>query len=155
MQLILMRHGEAEPNFRNDSQRNLTTRGFMECQKTGVWLRQNIGDIDVALVSPYVRARQSFETIKSIVSIERFEESSDIIPSGDPKLVQDYVHALCDDSDLSSLLIVSHMPLVSYLVDSFCGSFKSHLFSTASVTTLNYKVSENKAEIAEIYTPEP
>lgn len=154
MQLILMRHGEAEPNFSNDPQRNLTTRGYIECQKSGIWLKQNVGGIQKALVSPYVRAKQSFEMVKSMVSISDVEESSDIIPSGEPKLVHDYVHVVCEQSNLSSLLIVSHMPMVSYLVDSFCGELRSHLFSTASIVMLDYDIEQDKAQLVEIFTPE-
>ena len=154
MQIILMRHGEAESNFRNDPERKLTTRGFMECQKTGVWLNQGIGNIDFALVSPYTRARQSYEMVSSIALVKQSEESSDIVPSGNPTVVHDYVNMICKEKSLNSLLIVCHMPIVSYLMDSFCGELKSHLFSTASVVVLKYDVEENKAQIAEIFTPD-
>lgn len=153
MQLIIMRHGEAEPAFANDPQRNLTTRGFMECQRTGAWLQQHFGTIDYALVSPYVRAMQSFEMVKSMVTVGQMEESNDIIPSGNPKIVQDYVNVLEQQHDVKTLLFVSHMPVVSYLVDTFCDRFISHLFSTASVATLEYDTVAHKAEIGEVYTP--
>lgn len=153
MQLIIMRHGEAEPVFANDPARKLTTRGFMECQRTGVWLQQQFGTIDYALVSPYERAKQSFDMVKSMVAVDQVEESTDIIPSGNPNIVQDYVDVLRDQHDLASILLVSHMPIVSYMVDTFCGRLISHLFSTASIAVLDYDPETRVARMGQVYTP--
>lgn len=153
MQLFLMRHGEAEPTFQDDAQRSLTTQGFIESQKAGVWLKDNMHAIDYALVSPFKRAQQTFEMVKSIVDVGDFETCPDITPSGKAELVHDYVYALAQEKSIDSLIIVSHMPLVSYLLDSFCGKLQSLIFATASVACLEFDVAENRAILKEVYLP--
>ncbi|WP_338292248.1 phosphohistidine phosphatase SixA [Planctobacterium marinum] len=154
MQLFLMRHGEAENSFSNDAQRSLTTQGFIESQKAGVWLNDTVNHIDYALVSPFKRARQTYEMVQSITTVAHTEFSEDIIPSGSVELVHDYIQVLAQERNLKSLIVVSHMPLVSYLVDSFCGQLRSILFTTASVARLDYDIEANKAVFGELYLPE-
>ncbi|MCC2604517.1 phosphohistidine phosphatase SixA [Planctobacterium marinum] len=153
MQLFLMRHGEAEPTFHDDAQRSLTTQGFIESQKTGVWLKENIHNIEYALVSPFKRAQQTFEMVQSIVEIDNFEICADITPSGKAEQVHDYVYALAHEKSVESLIIVSHMPLVSYLLDEFCGKLQSLIFATASVACLDFDIEQNKATLKQVYLP--
>jgi phosphohistidine phosphatase len=154
MQLMIMRHGEAEASFQNDAARNLTTRGFIEAQKAGVWLRDTVEQIDMALVSPYVRAQQTFDMVSSVVDVSRSETNHQIVPSGTPSTVHDYVDAILDmNNDVQSLLLVSHMPLVSYLLDNFCGQFESRLFATSSIALLDYNTSTQRGVVGEIYNP--
>lgn len=151
---MLMRHGEAESQFQIDSARNLTTRGFIETKKAGVWLRDNVETIDMALVSPYTRAQQTFEMVASVVDVTRNETTHEIIPSGRASVVHDYVDAILDiHSDIQSLLIVSHMPLVSYLLDNFCGQFESRLFATASIALLDYDPKAHRGKVEKIFNP--
>lgn len=150
---MLMRHGEASPNFRDDINRSLTTHGFIETQNSGVWLKDTVHSIDKAIVSPYLRAQQTFDMVSSIVPVLHREDNSDVIPSGNASLVQDYVNVLLQESQISSLLIVSHMPLVSYLLDSFCGRLESRIFSTASIALLDYDPEKNSADIVAFHNP--
>lgn len=154
MQLFVMRHGEAEPVFKDDAGRSLTTQGFIECQKAGVWLQETATAIDYALVSPFKRAEQTFDMVRSIVPVNNAELCEDIIPSGNAALVHDYVYTLVQEKQFNSILLVSHMPMVSYLVDSFCGRLRSILFATASVARLDYDLEANQAKLEEIYLPE-
>lgn len=154
MQLMLMRHGEAEASFQNDAARNLTTRGFIETQKAGVWLRDTVEQIDFALVSPYARAQQTFEMVSGVVDVVKSETTHEIVPSGTPSVVHDYVDALLAlNPDIQSLLIVSHMPLVSYLLDNFCGHFESRLFATSSIALLDYEIATHRGKVEKIFNP--
>lgn len=154
MQLMIMRHGEAEANFQNDAARNLTTRGFIETQKAGVWLRDTVEHIDMALVSPYARAQQTFEMVSNVVDVTRSETNHQIVPSGTASAVHDYVDGILQiDTDVQSLLIVSHMPLVSYLLDNFCGHFESRLFATSSIALLEYDKDAHRGVIEKIFNP--
>lgn len=154
MQLFLMRHGEAENSFSNDAQRSLTTQGFIESQKAGVWLNDTANSIDYALVSPFKRAKQTYEMVHTIATIEYEEYSDDIIPSGNVDLVHDYIQALAQERQLKSLLLVSHMPLVSYLVDNFCDQLRSVVFATGSIVRLEYDIESDKAAFGELFLPE-
>lgn len=155
MQLMIMRHGDAEPNFRDDQNRNLTTQGMIEVQKAGVWLHSIIQQVDYALVSPYVRAQQTFELMSDFVEVYQSETTHEVIPSGSASTVHEYVDALVAvKQNVDSMLIVSHMPLVSYLLDNFCGHFESRLFSTSGIAVLDYDVSKRVGVITDFYTPE-
>ena len=152
---MIMRHGDAEPNFRDDQNRNLTTQGMIEVQKAGIWLHSKIEQVDYALVSPYVRAQQTYELISDFVEVSNCETTHEVIPSGSASTVHEYVDALVAvKQDVESLIIVSHMPLVSYLLDNFCGHFESRLFATSGIAILDYDVSKRVGNISEFYTPE-
>ena len=154
MRLVIMRHGEAEARFSNDAQRQLTTRGYMESQSTGLWLRDTYGTFDFALVSPYIRAVQTFEMIAPLLEVNSKEISSDLVPSGDPELVHDYVRVIAQEHQYSSMIIVSHMPLVSYLLGSFCGDNHAQLFTTAGVYVLDCDWEQNRTAIENAFSPE-
>lgn len=61
--LILLRHGQAERAAESevDFERALTPGGREDARRMGRWLAERVGSIDLALVSPAVRARQTWE----------------------------------------------------------------------------------------------
>lgn len=61
--LILLRHGQAERAAESeiDFERGLTARGCDDARRMGLWLAGQVGRIDLALVSPAARARQTWE----------------------------------------------------------------------------------------------
>ena len=59
--LVIMRHGEAEPLSSQDSQRQLTARGQQEVNQMAVWLHQHYALFDWVWASPYLRTRQTAE----------------------------------------------------------------------------------------------
>ena len=59
--LVIMRHGEAEPLSTNDSQRQLTARGQHEVNQMALWLQQHYAAFDWVWASPYLRTRQTAE----------------------------------------------------------------------------------------------
>lgn len=61
--LILLRHGQAERAAESeiDFERGLTARGRDDARHMGLWLAGQVGRIDLALVSPAARARQTWE----------------------------------------------------------------------------------------------
>jgi len=150
MQLIIMRHGEAENRFCNDSERNLTNLGVVQSAQTGAWLAGKLDEVGLALASPFNRAQQTYNEVKRHLRVVSSETSGDITPSGDPQLVHDYIRVLCAEQNLNSMLVVSHMPLVSYLLDSFCQRHYSRLFATAEAVLLDYNVESDIASIEAI-----
>lgn len=144
--IYVMRHGEAEPYRANDATRELTETGREQVRATARWLTQNAlpsRGFDMALVSPYQRARQTCEEVACCCSIENFEITDCITPEASPKLAADYVSAILtshrqQQKPLQHLLLVSHMPMVSYLVDEFCATQSGQLFATAGVAVLKW-----------------
>ncbi|WP_245953183.1 phosphohistidine phosphatase SixA [Alteromonas aestuariivivens] len=153
--LFIMRHGEAEPLCQDDKGRQLTEVGRGQVARAAYWLQRQFlpeKQIDLVLVSPYRRTRQTFDTISAVISARHMEICQDITPNGHADWVHDYLDARLqqpekDGMPLTSLMVVSHMPLVSYLVDSLCQSHTTSLFSTASIAVVNYWPEQHKGQL--------
>lgn len=140
MRVFIMRHGEAVLHFDSDADRNITEKGKLECRQSAQWIGKHLvltNVIDLALVSPYIRAKQSFSTVADTNQVSAIEETADLVPSGSPQLASDYIQYHLRHSEVTNLLIVSHMPLVSYLLDELSQQQHSILFATAAVAMLD------------------
>ncbi len=154
-----MRHGEAEPPRFDDKSRQLTDVGRQQVTQAAKWLISSYcpdGVLDLALVSPYRRTRQTFDTLTLDLSIKVDEINNDITPDGSPEFVSDYIGARISQAQTTGksirrLIVVSHMPLVSYLVDSLCESYTTSLFATASIAVVSYSPVSGKARLLEHY----
>lgn len=112
MNVLILRHGQAEGYAQTDAQRNLTERGLRDTEQAGKCL-QSLGlEFDDVWVSPYVRTQQTAEQVlKSYPELE--VNTQDIFtPESDPKAAFDAIK----HSGLDNLLIISHQPLVGELV---------------------------------------
>lgn len=153
--IFIMRHGEAESLRIDDKSRQLTPTGREQSMTTAQWLVSHYcpsATVDFALVSPFRRARQTFDMVSLDVSIGNIEYTSDIEPDGDPSFVHDYIDAVIDsslhaDKPIQSLLLVSHMPFVSFLLDELNKMPVSSLFATGSVAVLKYDLALHKGEL--------
>lgn len=157
MKLIIMRHGEAETFRVPDKTRSLTDHGKQQSVKAGKWLAGYLGKggaIDIGLVSSYARAQQTFEQLISQVSVDKSITCDDVVPEGDPKKAHDFVNALVGGSEsIEVLLIVSHMPFVSYFLEEVHQDNQTMLFDTSSLVVVDYNVERGSGGIAEIYHP--
>lgn len=159
MHIFIMRHGEAELTQQNDSARRLTEHGISQAEKTGVWLAKQVDNLDVAidcaLVSPYTRAKQTFDSVSRHLSTGKVISCPDIVPSGNVHLVQDYVEYLGNENpEMKSILVVSHMPFVSYFLDKLLTVPLSKIFATASVAYIDYDISTSKGTLISDYMPD-
>jgi phosphohistidine phosphatase len=114
MNIVVMRHGEAETNSASDEVRNLTDYGRLQAGLAGECLRRLSLEFDQVWVSPYSRAVQTADAVLrsySDVSIHR-ETTSLLVPEASPAQVADRIAETSD----CNVLIVSHQPLVSALV---------------------------------------
>ncbi len=152
MKLLIMRHGEAQLVADSDMQRPLTNAGINQVKQTAAWLIDNEiipkQGIDFAFVSPYLRTRQTFAVLNEILPINDVEYSQDILPCSVTSIAHDYL-----DTKLSFLgqpecvLMVSHMPFVSYFVDIVCKQQISPLFATASVVVIEYDLKRSQGKL--------
>lgn len=152
MFIFVMRHGEAVNAFNVDERRPLTPRGDKQSLLAAKWLENfeqtHSAKVSHALVSPFVRAQQTFQHIEHQLSISKNETVKDITPSGNPKIAHDFVDAYCQTGrEVSGLLVVSHMPFVSYFIDELCQSHMSRIFTTASIVCIDYDLSESKGQV--------
>ena len=157
--LFIMRHGEAEAPRLDDKSRQLTPLGREQAKTAALWLKDQYcqkGVVDLALVSPYRRAKQTHDMVSLDIIANKVENNEDIVPEGSPRLVSDYIDGLLhvavnSKKPIKKLLVVSHMPLVSYLVDELCQSYTTSLFSTASIAVIKYSLKEHKGTLVTHY----
>lgn len=151
MQLYLMRHGEAGFDASVDSQRTLTDLGQREVMHMGARLSQELSRCDLVLVSPYVRAQQSWICLKAVLPDEvQVATLDELVPNADPALSHDVIAAYAETHGAERVLAVAHMPLLAYLVREFVPGIEPPLFATAAVASIN---SEPSAELQWLKSP--
>jgi phosphohistidine phosphatase len=157
MKLIIMRHGEAERFRVQDNTRSLTSLGEKQAITAGKWLYDYLGadlPIDIALVSSYVRAQQTYEQLSKHVVVIKKQICEDVIPEGDPTVAHDFIKVLfATPSQPKVILVVSHMPFVSYFLEEVHIDNRSMLFDTSSVAILDYDLAAGEGTIESIYHP--
>ena len=156
MQIMIMRHGDAEPVQDDDRSRELTKFGQQQAMVAGQWLNQRYSaqGIEMSLVSPYVRAQQTLDAVSENVDVHHHAVSHDITPDGNIWLTHDYVDYLLEVKKVSnSLLIVSHMPFVSYFLDEITKEQHSLFFDTSSIVLLDYQPATHSGTVLDIYHP--
>ena len=85
MQLFLMRHGDAGFNAQSDRDRTLTDVGRHHTVLMSNWLARSVSDFDLVLVSPYLRAQQTWQTLSQhFPEPRKWLVADDLVPSGDP-----------------------------------------------------------------------
>ncbi len=150
MKVFIMRHGEAEMYAETDEARNLTAYGKSQSAKIAHWLMDTYQvKFDYVLVSPYVRAQQTWQKISPILNLHnaRIETSDEITPYGDAQDVVEYVKALAEVEKIENMLIVSHLPLVGYLTAGFSADIMPPMFSTSAMSCVEYDGATNKSKL--------
>jgi phosphohistidine phosphatase len=138
--LVIMRHGEAEPVSVQDSQRQLTVRGQHEVNQMALWLQQHYAAFDWIWASPYTRTRQTAELmLAKQAPFSQLEIIPELVPDGDAALFKSYLDARLADKPDARVLLVSHMPLVSFLVEAFSQPGQAPIFSTAQLACIDYR----------------
>lgn len=138
--LVIMRHGEAEPLSSQDSQRQLTAKGRAEVSQMANWLSQHYQTVDWVVSSPFVRTRQTAELMLAQQSnTTQFEILPELVPEGDSHQVQLYLNARLEQDPDARFLLVSHMPLVSFLVETFTKTGCTPVFETSGLVCIDYR----------------
>ncbi|MFB0912317.1 MAG: phosphohistidine phosphatase SixA [Glaciecola sp.] len=158
MSIFVMRHGEAEPYKRDDQSRHLTRFGLTQSEHASKWMSKQLNEdtelkqIDLTLVSPYVRTIETLEAVEQFMPIRNKVQTSAVTPDGNAKQAHDLIDGeLLQDSDINSLLIISHMPLVSLLSDAICHGFNARVFGTADVLMINYDLERSSGRQLAFY----
>lgn len=154
MQIFVMRHGQAEMRAASDALRPLTEAGIKEAKVIGQWLSNKELTFDCIFVSPYLRAQQTADAVISqLVHIGKRETLSLITPEDSPKVVHDYLDAICAENNYQKVLLVSHMPLVSYLVAELTSDNHMPIFQTASIAEIEYDTQRMQGELTALVSP--
>ncbi|MBF1996449.1 phosphohistidine phosphatase SixA [Serratia symbiotica] len=135
MQVFIMRHGEAVLDAASDALRPLTLCGRDESRLMAAWLNTKSVDIERVLVSPYLRAKQTLAMVREAMTLPEEEVLPELTPSGNTKHVGGYLQALAMQG-VKCVLIVSHLPLVGYLVAELCPGESPPMFVTSSIANV-------------------
>ncbi len=126
MILTIWRHGEAEEGAR-DRRRELTSSG---CDDIGFGCRQlheacstrRISHPDTILYSPWERTLQTAEIITAAYTHARAVADTVLQPGSDIASVDAFRSGMVEsDNRPGHVLVVSHQPLVSHLVEHYLG----------------------------------
>ncbi len=137
MEVFVLRHGEAAPSRGRDRDRELTPRGR---EQVAANIQLSLADLDrvqALWVSPYIRAQQTaviahqYFPKASLRTTELLEPGADIC-----RLCQSL-----EAAEESSVMLVSHQPLVGTLVNWLCGfPGGHHNMSTASLACIDAEI---------------
>lgn len=118
MQIILMRHGEAERLTSTDAERRLTQQGEHQAQQSAAWLLNHGYSIDGLFASPYVRAQQTAAVLGRVLDLP-VATCPVITPDDDPRLALGWLDNL-ELPESAVLALVCHMPVVGRLASYCC-----------------------------------
>ena len=145
MRIYLHRHGEAGMQAASDRERELTERGRLD--NLGVakqFIEKYPGkgpEIDLALCSPYLRARQTAEDLQSVVGQLRFNETDSLVPESDVLKLLSLLDDLAETTNVNSVLLVGHNPLFSDLFSLLVdGESNRRQIGTSNLVCLESKV---------------
>jgi phosphohistidine phosphatase len=154
MQIFVMRHGQAEMVAASDELRPLAENGVKEANVIGQWLLENSLKFDCVFVSPYLRAQQTADAVISqLGGVAKRQSISIITPEDNAKDAHDYLDAVCGIEQYQNILLVSHMPLVSYLVAELTSDHAMPIFQTASVAQIEYDLDKMNGKLIKLISP--
>ncbi|MGF1762861.1 phosphohistidine phosphatase SixA [Aliivibrio kagoshimensis] len=156
MQVLIMRHGEAENFAPSDAERELTVKGELQSLNMAKWLSNQLsGKIDYVLVSPYLRAQQTWNAVKNQLDVDPqcVEVCNDITPYGQSDLVIEYINALAAMKSLQTVLVISHLPLVGYMTADWVTDLVPPMFTTSSIAAVDVNLETSKGELCWMQSP--
>lgn len=139
MKIYIMRHGQASLQANTDEERQLTVTGRDDSARMAQWLSKFEPSLDCVLFSPYVRAAQTWDVICNFFDTKTVEVCKDVTPYGDAEHMADFLLALSEQHDYDTMLIVSHLPVVSYLVAALTTDRQLPSFSTSAIACVEVK----------------
>ncbi|KNC90542.1 phosphohistidine phosphatase SixA [Trabulsiella odontotermitis] len=136
MQVFIMRHGDAALEAASDSVRPLTVCGCDESRLMATWLKGQKVDVERVLVSPFLRAEQTLDIVRESLNLPKeVDVLPELTPCGDVGLVSAYLQTLANEG-VASALVVSHLPLVGYLVAELCPGETPPMFTTSAIANV-------------------
>lgn len=148
-----MRHGQANYESQVDSTRPLTEQGKIEAQLMASWMSKMDINPTHIWVSPFTRAQQTCEQVKGLLPKASVQTIDFITPSGSAPEVHDFIDGEMDNSSCQQLLIISHMPFVSYLVAELTQQTQAPIFQTAGVCEIEYNRETMKGQMIRMVSP--
>lgn len=135
MQLLIVRHGEAEMAAASDEVRNLTPRGRDVTAALAQALRKKNFMPTQIWASPLVRAQQTAAILKQQLSFApAISECTAAVPEGDVRRCVDLLQRERTGAD-EIIMLVSHQPFVTQLISWLRDGSKQIAADVPSLTT--------------------
>lgn len=136
MKIFVLRHGKAEPYASADHLRELTVRGQSDVHTTILKKQASLASLQRAYVSPYVRAQQTFTHAKTLLpDIEQIDTDL-LVPGANVDQLIAMLYQAHHEEAINSVLLVSHQPLVSTLLQTLCHLDYSAVWMSTSALAL-------------------
>ena len=146
MNIYFIRHSKAEPASANkkDSEREITQDGLELISSAAKQWRTRISNFDYLFTSPFIRAVQTTNAIKDVITI-----ANDIVidKSLMPGCKADAIIQLADTIEADNIAFVGHQPDMSFIISRFVSSYDVNLkFSPAAIAKISFKEKPNFGE---------
>lgn len=153
MQVYIMRHGDAAIHAASDAERPLTQKGKEDSILMANWLKSQGIEIDTVLVSPYLRALQTEQTVAQFLQLpSKSEVLAQLTPGGNAAFVADHIRDLAV-TGAEAILVISHLPLVGYLVSELCPHKEPPMFTTSAIACIELDVAHQKSNVEWMLSP--
>jgi phosphohistidine phosphatase len=139
MMVYLLRHGEAEPQAADDSQRRLTPRGRQHVDSVARQFLSNKLPLRQCISSPYVRAKQTAELFLEQVAPGLPLQQNPLLT---PDVRASELMKLLETVQAEQLLLVGHNPLLSELFALLTDGSVSqmHILATSELVAISIDV---------------
>lgn len=118
--LILLRHGKSDwSGGEPDHLRPLARRGRRQVPEAGRWLADNVGVIDLAVISPAERTRETWRLAAAELAVPPPVREDDRVYAGSVCSLLGIVREL--PGELATVVLVGHNPGLEDLVVSLTG----------------------------------
>jgi phosphohistidine phosphatase len=134
--LILLRHAKSDwSGDEADIARPLAKRGRRQAPDAGGWLAANIDSIDLAVVSPALRARSTWGLVSAGLGVPPRTRIDDRVYAASGRELLTVVRELSDD--VETVVLVGHNPGIEDLVSMLTGQWASMPTSALAVITVS------------------
>lgn len=118
--LLLLRHAKSDwSGNAADIDRPLASRGRRQAPEAGRWLDENLGEIDLALVSPARRAQSTWDLVSAELAIPPEARIDDRLYAASSAELLAVVRQLADD--VHRVVLVGHNPGIEDLIEHLAG----------------------------------
>ena len=118
--LVLLRHAKSDwSGDEADIDRPLADRGRRQAPKAGRWLAAGVGDVDLVVVSPAVRARSTWKLASAELAVPPRSRLDDRVYAASADVLLGVVRELPEDVD--TVVVVGHNPGLEELVPLLTG----------------------------------
>ena len=134
--LILLRHAKSDWSGREaDAARPLAERGRRQAPDAGRWLAANIDSIDLAVVSPAIRARSTWDLVSAELDLPPRTRIDDRVYAASCDELLNVVRDLSDV--LETVVLVGHNPGLEDLASLLTGERAPMPTSALAVITMS------------------